>query len=160
MLLRLPLCKVRGWHNFRALSRRPKRSPNARSAPLPHQSGLRRFYSTQPQAPSRDKLIEELVELRVCKTVGDTLRTEFTGLRTEFTGLRTEMANNSIALSTGLRTEMENNSIALSAKVAQSADALRKTMKDREVSTLVCEHSCCSTQPILFSRVHLREASS
>ena len=83
------------------------------------------------------------MELRVCKTVGETLRTEFTGLRTEiannstglrteFTGLRTEIANNS----PGLRTE-------LSAKIVESADSLRKTMKDREVCTHACEHSYC-----------------
>ena len=57
------------------------------------QSVFGRFCSTQPQPMSRDKLMEEVVELRVTKSVQDTLRAEFNRLDTKLDSSSTALSN-------------------------------------------------------------------
>jgi hypothetical protein len=105
-----------------------------RFAPLPQTQSGWRFCSTQPQAPlPRDKLLEEVVELRVTKSVQDTLRTEFSSLRTDVAALNAKIENSS----TALNAKIESSNTALNAKIESNGNTLaknfRQTMKDREV---------------------------
>jgi hypothetical protein len=116
-----------------------------RFAPLPQTQSGWRFCSTQPQAPlPRDKLLEEVVELRVTKSVQDTLRTEFSSLRTDVAALNAKIESSSTALNakiessnTALNAKIESSNTALNAKIESSGNTLaknfRQTMKDREV---------------------------
>ena len=111
------------------------------------QNGSRRVYSSQPSPPpSYDKLLEEVLQLRVSKSVLEGIRSEFSGLRTEIasssSALRTEMASSSSTLNA----KIESSSSALRTEMASSSSALgkdvRETMKDREVCFL--SHSASS----------------
>ena len=73
------------------------------------QSVLHRCCSTQPQALPRDKLLEEVVELRVTKSVQDILHAEFKTLNAKIESSNTALTNN-----------------------------FRQAMKDREVRSPCC----------------------
>ena len=73
------------------------------------------------------------MELRVTKSVQDTLRTEFSSLRTDVAALNAKIESSS----TALNAKIESSNTALNAKIESSGNTLaknfRQTMKDREV---------------------------
>jgi hypothetical protein len=94
------------------------------------QNGSRRVYSSQPSPPpSYDKLLEEVLQLRVSKSVLESIRSEFSGLRTEIASSSSTLNAKIESSSSALRTEMASSSSALGKDV-------RETMKDREVCFL------------------------
>jgi hypothetical protein len=109
---------------------------------------LHRCCSTQPQALPRDKLLEEVVELRVTKSVQDILHAEFKTLNAKI-----ESSN------TALNAKIESSSTALNAKIESSNTALtnnfRQAMKDREVRS----PCCVGVYNTSVSRALRREAS-
>ena len=116
------------------------------------QSVWRRF-----RTQLRDKMLEELVELRVARTVQDTLRAEFSGVRAEFSKVRAEFSGVHAEFSK-VRAEFSatNSKIeATNTKIDESGRALsnnfRQAMKDREVRSVLrpCAPglSCASRGP-------------
>ncbi len=68
------------------------------------------------------------MELRVTKSVQDTLRSEFSSLRTELAALNAKIESSG----TALNAKIESSGIAL-------ANNFRQTMKDREVRIPRCD---------------------
>ncbi len=68
------------------------------------------------------------MELRVTKSVQDTLRTEFSSMRTDLAALNAKIESSS----TALNAKIETNGNTL-------ANNLRQTMKDREVRIPCCD---------------------